>query len=48
MPDRAFYSGFIDSGSDDWTATEGARASGANGRAPDATRQETDPDWQPL
>jgi hypothetical protein len=41
-------SDFIDSGYADWTATEGERASGANGRAPDAARHEPDPGWQPL
>jgi hypothetical protein len=48
MPNHAFYSGFIDSGSDDWTAMEGQRASGGHGRAPDAAGRQTDPDWQPL
>jgi hypothetical protein len=31
-----------------FSAVEGTRASGANGIAPDARREETDPDWQPL
>ncbi|MBB6241227.1 MULTISPECIES: hypothetical protein [unclassified Rhodanobacter] len=42
-------SGFTESGSDDWVAMEGERASGVHGGAPDAMRQEEpDPSWQPL
>lgn len=32
----------------DTFAVEGMQASGANGIAPDAGQDETDPDWQPV